>query len=120
MDLPTQTHLTLLRNLLTLRRHELQTEIHAAELGRRGTAVIPDVGDREDQAMLASIEAVDAAEEERDVRELALVVAALDRLDAGAYGDCAACDEPIPLPRLLAQPAAERCATCQSACEHAG
>jgi len=42
------------------------------------------------------------------------VEAALRRLDAGTYGDCAGCGEPIPLQRLLVQPAAERCAACQS------
>jgi len=47
------------------------------------------------------------------------VEAALHRLDAGTYGDCAVCAEPISLQRLLVQPAAQRCAACQTAYEHA-
>ena len=45
--------------------------------------------------------------------------AALLRLDAATYGDCADCGEPISLQRLRVQPAALRCAPCQAACERA-
>jgi len=43
--------------------------------------------------------------------------AALQRLDAGVYGDCVDCGQPIALERLRVQPAAERCAACQAARE---
>ena len=89
MELATQTHLTTLRKLLTYRQRELRADIHAA---------LPS---------------------SRDVDELALVDAALQRLDAGSYGDCSDCGKPIALQRLLAQPAAQRCAVCQAAREHA-
>jgi DnaK suppressor protein len=42
---------------------------------------------------------------------------ALDRLDAGDYGICLACDEAIAEKRLLALPWARYCVTCQ---ENAG
>ena len=38
---------------------------------------------------------------------------ALQRLDAGDYGLCADCEEPIAVKRMQAVPWAERCVTCQ-------
>jgi DnaK suppressor protein len=62
-----------------------------------------------------------------DERELALlrhsqhelddVVAALARMDAGSYGDCESCGEPIGLARLRARPEARLCVDCQSLAE---
>jgi len=120
MDLPTQEHLTALRNLLQYRLHDLRTQLHAAELARseRGGAVAADVADRKDQAEAAQQDEYAGSQERRDADELELVQSALRRLDTGTYGDCADCSEPIALQRLLAQPAAERCAPCQTAWEH--
>ena len=42
---------------------------------------------------------------------------ALARLDAGTYGRCTDCSEPIPAERLEALPAAGTCVTCRSASE---
>ncbi len=39
---------------------------------------------------------------------------ALDKLDAGTYGDCELCGKPIGEARLEAIPAARRCITCAS------
>lgn len=116
MDYPTQNHLATLRDLLAYRRHELQTEIHAAQQGQR-TALEPagrEVSDQKDQATLLQMTALDDAQQRRDAEELAQVEAALHRLDAGTYGDCVECGEPIALSRLMVQPAALRCAACQS------
>jgi RNA polymerase-binding transcription factor DksA len=43
---------------------------------------------------------------------------ALKRLDAGTYGCCEACDEPIPAGRLEIRPAATRCVVCAEADPH--
>ena len=43
---------------------------------------------------------------------LAEVDAALSRLDAGTYGVCERCGEPIPAGRLEARPTARRCVGC--------
>lgn len=120
MDLPTQTHLTLLRDLLTYRLTELRAEVHAAQLARQdaGAGGAHEVADHKDEAAQRQAEDVGSAQEERDLDELAQVEAALKRLDAGTYGDCADCGEPIPLERLRVQPAAQRCASCQVAHEH--
>jgi len=59
------------------------------------------------------------AQAQRDADELAAVEAALHRLDAGRFGDCLECGDPIPLARLRVQPAAARCSHCQAASERA-
>jgi DnaK suppressor protein len=121
MDIDTQTHLTALRDLLTYRLHELQAEVHAADLARRDRDeddATSDVSDRKDEAARLLLSEVGEAEAQRDVDEMAQVERALQRLDHGAYGDCSQCGDPIPLQRLRVQPAAERCATCQASFEH--
>lgn len=118
MDLPSQTQLTLLRELLTNRLAELRVEVRAAQLARQETgAAAREVTDRKDEAAQHQTEEVDSAQDERDRDELAQVEAALKRLDAGSYGRCADCGEPIALQRLRVQPAARRCAACQLAHE---
>jgi DnaK suppressor protein len=115
MDFATQTHLTMLRNLLTYRQAELRAEVHAAQMAREETqaAVTPEVSDQKDGALQQQLEGIDSAQEQRDIDELAQVELALKRLDAGTYGTCLDCNEPIPLERLRVQPAAQRCAVCQ-------
>lgn len=116
MDVSTQAHLTTLRDLLLYRRRELTSEVHAADLQRQDAAIeagTAEVRSRAEGAVQRSLGEVDAAQEQRDRDELAQVDAALARLDQGLYGDCADCGEPIPLQRLMVQPAATRCAVCQ-------
>ncbi len=45
---------------------------------------------------------------------LAEVEAALERVEAGTYGRCERCGQPISPARLEAKPAARRCITCAS------
>ena len=116
MDLPTQGHLKTLRDLLSYRRVELRADVHAAEQERLALEEAGERGvdDRRDDAMRGQWSALSGKQEERDRQELREVEAALHRLDAGTYGDCDSCAEPIPLRRLLVQPAATRCAACQA------
>ena len=53
----------------------------------------------------------------RRERELQKIAAALRRIEAGDYGDCLACDEPIAVQRLTLDPAATLCIRCASARE---
>ena len=121
MDLATQTHLTMLRDLLTHRQAELRAEVHAAQLARQDATVVDatEVSDQKDGALQQQLEGIDSAQEQRDFDELAQVEFALKRLDAGTYGNCLDCNEPIPLERLRVQPAAQRCAVCQLGYERA-
>ena len=121
MELATQTHLTQLRDLLTGRLRELRADLHAAGQAQREVtgASAHEVTDRKEEAAQRQLSDLDGAQEQRDFDEMARVEAALQRLDAGTYGDCAGCGEPISLQRLQVQPAALRCAPCQSNCENA-
>ena len=121
MDLPTQTHLTKLRDLLKFRRGELRADVRAGQSAGHGSAeaAAHEVLDRKDEAAQQQLADVSIAREQHELDELALVEAALHRLDSATYGDCVQCGKPIALQRLLVQPAAQRCAPCQAAHEHA-
>ena len=49
--------------------------------------------------------------------EIAAIRAALERMDAGTWEDCAACGEPIGHRRLAALPTAAVCVECATAAE---
>lgn len=49
---------------------------------------------------------------DRAQSRLAGILAALHRLDTGAYGECASCRSPIPYGRLAVMPEATHCITC--------
>jgi DnaK suppressor protein len=57
----------------------------------------------------------DLALRDRAVQHLALVDAAIARLDDGTYGTCVRCGKPIPEGRLEALPWAAHCIDCQTA-----
>ncbi|MDH3209081.1 MAG: TraR/DksA C4-type zinc finger protein [Burkholderiaceae bacterium] len=60
---------------------------------------------------------VDLARSDHDINELGSVNAALKRLPTPQYGLCSNCGSDIPVDRLLSNPQALRCVTCQSAHE---
>lgn len=74
-------------------------------------------GDRE--AGSAVLRDIHAALSQSHRVELQAIVSALARMEAGDYGWCAACGQPIGPERLAAQPAALRCLRCQSVAERA-
>jgi DnaK suppressor protein len=120
MNVETQLHLTTLRSLITFRRSELQSDLHALHLARErllNDVAMTEVTDRKDDAAVEQEFDISNATQAHLHRELARCEGALRRLDEQRYGDCIDCAEPIPWPRLLAQPAAERCAACQRALE---
>ena len=101
-----------LRRLLTARRQETEARYRQAlSQQTSGSAAGDSEGvhgwkaSREGGADLAVLQALD--------RILRQIDAALARLHAGRYGLCAACSEPIPVPRLRALPFATLCVTCQ-------
>ena len=51
---------------------------------------------------------------DRNTKSLVAVQDALGRIEAGAYGICKDCEEPIAQKRLVALPWATRCVSCQS------
>src|SRR5713101_400764 len=67
----------------------------------------------EDQAQLSHDEFISLRLHSLDYVQLKLIEEALDRIEAGDYGICLGCDEPIPAKRLQALPWAKYCVTCQ-------
>jgi DnaK suppressor protein len=120
VNVDTQQHLTTLRDLLTYRIHELEAEVHAAAMQRASEAGAVDlaaVSDRKEEADAEQRAELLSQSDRLVVDALSDCHAALRRLDEGVYGDCRDCGEPIPLPRLMVLPQAERCAHCQAAFE---
>ena len=120
MNIETQEHLPMLRQLLLFRMHELEAEARAAAVDRASSATEVDMAmviDRKDEADAEQRDALAEQVERRSRGELARCREALKRLDDGIYGDCRDCGMPIPLARLMAQPQAERCAPCQAEIE---
>ena len=120
MNVDTQNHLAVLRGLLEFQLNEARTELRALQLDDASgplEARAREVVDRQEEAEAAQAFDVADATVERLGGEVARCERALERLAQERYGDCADCGEPIPWPRLMAQPAAERCAECQRAFE---
>lgn len=110
-----------LRAVLLARQRELGAEVRDGTKREIGDESIPaqagEAPDLGDSSVAVEINDLRNAEIERDANELKAVVTALARMDRGEYGVCSTCDGEIPLARLVATPAAERCIRCQTAWE---
>ncbi len=94
--------------LLKARRAELTKEL--LEIEDRLDDEPPK--DWEDRATERQSDEVLEALGSQDLNELRQIDAALDRLAAGTYGECAKCGEDIAPERLKAVPATPLCAAC--------
>ena len=105
-----------IERLLRERQRALRDEIRDGLL-KSGQAHHKDmagmVSDAGDESVANMLEDIEIAEVERDIRDLREVENALARIGRDDFGACADCGEPVGLPRLLANPAAVRCITCQ-------
>lgn len=77
------------------------------------------VKDFKDIAAESSRDTVDEVQADHAALELQQVLAALQRIDDGSYGQCLDCGDPIDERRLTAMPAAAYCVACQGVHEHA-
>jgi len=68
--------------------------------------------DLEDQAIERESDEVLDALGLSDRHEIEMIGAALERIDAGTYGECVKCGEPIGAARLAALPATPLCVKC--------
>lgn len=89
---------------------ELGRETHAED----GTLSLPSHRDETDAEISEALDAVDMAQTLRDDGELRRIDVALARIANGSYGTCLDCGTDIAPERLRAEPAALRCAACQS------
>ncbi len=91
-------------------RDDIQRELKSHDDYMQLASEVPDPGDQSFANL--SVDLGNAAVS-RDLHELRAVELARKRLDSGTYGECVSCGYPIPYERLMAIPAAERCAPCQ-------
>lgn len=70
-----------------------------------------------DAALDAAQDEISSQLAEVESRELGSIENALERIRAGAYGDCEVCERKIPMARLNALPYATMCIECQQAVE---
>jgi RNA polymerase-binding transcription factor DksA len=99
------------RRKLVERMRSLTARREAAEHASQELLETPEP-DWEDRAAAVSAARglTQLAESER--AQLAMVMAALDRLDEGTWGWCVGCGQPIDDKRLRALPETARCAQC--------
>ena len=98
------------------RAMQLRAEVEqgrAKSLDEAPSHVAERARDSEDDSFADLIVDTNLAEMDRDVTELRMIDTALKRIAAGTYDTCAQCGQPIPLPRLEAEPTAIRCIACQ-------
>lgn len=91
-------------------RDDIQRELKSHDDYMQLASEVPDPGDQSFANL--SVDLGNAAVS-RDLHELRAVELARKRMSSGTYGECATCGYPIPYERLMAMPAAERCAPCQ-------
>ena len=71
------------------------------------------VRDLEDQSVADLLVDLNLSSIDRHILEIRDIDASIIRIAERNYGICTDCDEPIPAKRLLAQPTASRCLSCQ-------
>jgi RNA polymerase-binding transcription factor DksA len=102
--------------LLTERRRVLHARLHetlTAGSASWQSAPQPEVTDTKDQATQKLSAEAAAAQLARLREALGDTEQALERLEAGAFGLCTRCGEPIALERLRSAPSCPRCRGCQ-------
>lgn len=119
MTVHTPKDWTEFRDRLLARKQELLAEIHAVEEGMEAGSGLGDVMDTKDAARKQENLDVRRAEVQRDETELADVVAALQRMADGSYGECIDCGQEIDVRRLQARPESMRCIACKEKVEAA-
>jgi DnaK suppressor protein len=106
---------TLERKELEETRSALSTAIHESMDSTRDADLRRDMfKDPYGSASLTHDDEVAAAVVERRARQLEEVNRALEDMDAGRYGVCRECGEPIAAARLKVLPFATRCVKCQA------
>lgn len=73
-----------------------------------------EVTDHGDESIAESVVDLDNAMIGLHLQKVNDLYAALDRIQAGVYGICGDCGEPVSVERLTAYPTAKRCINCQT------
>lgn len=102
-----------LRLSLETSKRELEALLELASESEKPVAVDSSIGrltrmDALQQQSMAQATSV------KSVERIRQMVAALDRMAKGTYGNCLACKEPIPIARLRVRAEATLCVECQT------
>jgi len=105
---------TAYRQMLVDKREEVRAAlgIQFDSLARMGRVA------EDDQAQISHDEFVALERNSIEYTQLRLIEDALQRIDSGSYGNCLACEEPLPEKRLRAIPWARYCIPCQEEAAH--
>lgn len=109
-----QKELEKVKIVLIARQKELEEMI--AQLQAEG-GVSNQVQDQADQALSAAFETLKSSLHNNEYEEYKMIEKALKMIDAGTYGMCVNCLQPISSKRLESYPNATRCLPCQEATE---
>lgn len=104
---------------LEARAADLREQIRG-KLGEAADSVLATDHQWSDAGAAFAEAGVEYAEARRDLLELRGIEQVMLRMAEGNYGVCADCGMHIPAARLLAQPAALTCVTCQATRERRG
>lgn len=108
---------------LHLARYRTQLRTQLAALTQHGAETVHDLGDSEelpdpnDRATRESVVGSELRMRDRDRKLISKIQAALERIEAGTFGQCTSCGEPIAAARLQARPVTELCIDCKREAE---
>ncbi|MDH5632613.1 MAG: TraR/DksA family transcriptional regulator [Gammaproteobacteria bacterium] len=109
-----------LKQQLIRRRGQLAEELHQRMKSTQDkdyAALVGQVRDAGDESVVELLGSLSAITTEMEMEELQNIEAALQRMARGVYGRCTECGSVVPAERLQANPAADRCITCQQKLE---
>ena len=99
-------------------------QVLRAQVSSRDSSTKPVTLDQQSVGRVSRIDAIQQqqmaiANQQQTRQQLQHIELALQRIEAGEYGACVRCEEPIAFARLQAQPFANLCLDCQSTSETA-
>ena len=103
---------TVIRQKLTALYDETLALSEAAKDNRKPVALDQQSVGRLSRMDSLQVQAMDKAQDAARQKKLLKIKAALKRLDAGDYGYCVSCDEPIGEKRLDLDPSVPLCINC--------
>lgn len=109
-----EAELTELKAMLLTLREELSDASEASQQSRNVVTLDQQAVGRLSRIDALQNQAMALATESRRKSLSGRLDAALERMDAGTYGHCEECDEPIPVGRLRLDPTVSTCVTCAS------
>ena len=104
----------LIKEALLARKKELEEAIKQLQSDSDVSDQTQDPGD---QATSAALESLKSSLHNNEFEEFKMIEKALQMIDAGTYGICADCNQPISEKRLKSYPNATRCILCQEKAE---